>query len=390
MVTSKDDTMKLIERTLQYCRNNLDNPEITIEEVAKQAGFSTNYFNLIFLENTGFSIMKYLRFERLRKVAGLLRISDKEILEIALECGYTTHESLCRSFKKQYGCTPTEYRREKQKLALSWGEMTDATLVQRFLVQHSNFRRIDEDELIDALLSKDARRFGYLCISIKAMGLKAVTDQVSLEDGFVLIGDKRNPENEYYLILVSDNDTVIKQWHSNLEFVQELQTNKLEVVPEQARECRQYMYLGESLEIALPDKVEIHKLTSKDIGQIRIWAGNKKDGYTRYLLQFEKCEEDENVLEFGLFKDGNMIAAIGCGLETVHSFTINDCIQIRFAEGKEDDELYKKAFLYVTNEIVARGIIPFDNIQYGEYAQKHGGFTSEETGYQLVNTSWFM
>ncbi len=400
MINNKNNNLKAIDKALQYCRRNLDNSEITVEQVADKMGFSTNHFNCLFKEHTGFSVMKYIRFERLRKAAILLRTTQKEILEIALECGYTTHESFCRAYKEQYECTPKEYRQKKRNQALNWADMTDVTHVQRFLKQYPEFKRLDEDKLIDALLSKDAKRFGYLCISIQEMGLKAVTNQESWEEGFVLIGDKRNPANEYYLVLVSDNYTIMRQWYSKLEFVQELQTGNMDVVRElQANnyvaytgvvECRQYMYLGEPIEVTLPDEIEIHKLTSKDKEQIRLWAGNKKDGYTKHLLQLEKYEQDDKVLEFGLFEKGNMIAAIGCGISSVRGFIINDCIQIRFAKGKEGNELYRKAFLYVTNEIVKKGILPFDNIQYGEYAKKHGGFTSEAMGYQFVHASWFV
>ena len=39
----------------------------------------------------------------------------------------------------------------------------------------------------------------------------------------------------------------------------------------------------------------------------------------------------------------------------------------------------------MTNEVIKLDVIPFDNIQYGEYAQENGGFTSKELGFELVN-----
>lgn len=396
------ENFEMIEQALKYSREHLGNSKISVEDVAMHAGFSTNYFNRIFMAHTGFSVMEYIRFERLRQAAFALRSTDRDILEIALVYGYTTHEGFIRSFRKQYGCTPSEYRERKKQIALNWRDLADETLAHRFLAKHSSFRILEADELIDSLLSKDARRYGYLCTSIAGMGLQAVTDRNSWEEGFVLVGDKRNAENDYYITLVTDDRDILKDWLTNLEHIETIQTLAEDALPANAKECREYMYLSAEMEAELPDHLEIHRLTPADAEQIRLWAGDKKDGYTQHLLHLEDCFRDPNVLEFGLFEkersnppkdnksDCRMIAAAGCGIEQVHGFTLNDCIQIRFMPGKENDHLYRSVFAYITNEILRMGVIPFDNIQYGDYADGHGGFTSEAMGYHLVNRLWFI
>lgn len=40
---------------------------------------------------------------------------------------------------------------------------------------------------------------------------------------------------------------------------------------------------------------------------------------------------------------------------------------------------------YVTNDIVNKGILPFDDLQHGDYASSHGGFTSQDVGFTVVN-----
>ena len=60
---------------------------MTIEDVAEHAGFSTDYFNRIFLAHTGFNVMEYIRVTRLKKAARLLCGSDQDVLGIALDCG---------------------------------------------------------------------------------------------------------------------------------------------------------------------------------------------------------------------------------------------------------------------------------------------------------------
>lgn len=50
---------------------------------------------------------------RLNNSAKLLRMSDLPINEIALKVGFTDHQYFCRTFKKQFGTTPTNYRRNE-------------------------------------------------------------------------------------------------------------------------------------------------------------------------------------------------------------------------------------------------------------------------------------
>ena len=83
------ENSELITKALQYIKTATVNSEISIEDVANHAGFSTDYFNRIFLAHTGFNVMEYVRFSRMKKAAHLLRCTDKDILNIALDCGNT-------------------------------------------------------------------------------------------------------------------------------------------------------------------------------------------------------------------------------------------------------------------------------------------------------------
>lgn len=91
-----------ITKALAYIRSQNQNSEISIEDVADHAGFSTNYFNRIFLAHTGFNVMEHVRFTRMKKAARLLRTTDRDVLAIALDCGYEAHEGFTRACKKQY------------------------------------------------------------------------------------------------------------------------------------------------------------------------------------------------------------------------------------------------------------------------------------------------
>lgn len=379
---------KLIANAIFYAKKNATSNTITIQDIATNAGFSTDYFNKLFLSHTGFTAMAYVNYLRLKQASELLRTTDKSILNIALEVGYDSHEGFLKAFKKQYGITPSNYRTKMQNKILSWGEMTDISNANRFLHNNSDFKLVDTDTVIDFLLEKNAKRYGYLCITIKAMGLFIAAPDGDISDGFICVGDDRT--GGYYLEIVTDNLDNLVQWLNRFDNISAFYS-KLD--PEQIKSTDlkidyshspQLLYFGSGLSCNLPDNLNIRPLTINDREQIIKWANGKNDGYVKHLLN-EKHYLDESVLEYGVFEDGKLIAVAGCGIDEAHGFKVNNCCVIRFADGKANDTLYRQIFSYVTNDVINKGILPFDDIQHGEYALTHGRFTSEELGYEIVN-----
>ena len=129
----QSETKSMLDKALEYIRSQTGNEELTAGDIAAHAGFCDDYFNKLFSAYTGFRVMEYARFYRLRRAAYLLRITDRDILDIALDFGYTTHESFARAFKKQYAVSPAEYRETMQKKVMTWAETgADATAGKRF------------------------------------------------------------------------------------------------------------------------------------------------------------------------------------------------------------------------------------------------------------------
>lgn len=376
----KSENSEIVANAIKFVKTNSGSSEISVETVAEQAGFTPNYFNKVFTMHTGFSIMKYVRFERLRRAALMLRNSDRDIIDIALECGYESHEGFIRSFKQQYEITPSEYRDKITGKAVYWGELADATLAGRFIFDNPTFEAIDEAELIDILLEKDAKRFGYLCTEIKYMGLKAVKES---DKGFVLIGGQ--PDGEYYLILVSDDKETVEDWMGRLSNIDEIVTSAEISLPDGAQICREYMYFGEGKSYPLPEGVEVHRLTVSDIESIKQWTKGRSDGYASHLNDIEKWQSDESVLEYGIFANGRMIGAAGCGIDSVHGFAINNGI-VLYLPDDVDTDMCRAVFSYITFDTAEMGVIPFIDFISGKESPKNGGVFIEEMGYTLVNT----
>jgi AraC-like DNA-binding protein len=82
----------------------------SIENLAIVTNCSVSTFKRKFKELFNTTPAKYRLENKLIKVAGLLKTSDKSISNIGYECGFESPEHLSRVFKKQYGIPPSQYR----------------------------------------------------------------------------------------------------------------------------------------------------------------------------------------------------------------------------------------------------------------------------------------
>ena len=85
----------------------------------------------------------------MRKASYLLRMTDKDILDIALDCGYDTHASFTRAFGNHFGVSPTEYRKNMAAKEAFYGDFHNETMAQRIIHEFPGFRQADTDEAID-------------------------------------------------------------------------------------------------------------------------------------------------------------------------------------------------------------------------------------------------
>ncbi len=99
------DTMK---KVLAYVSENYRT--LTQTEVAEHCNISYQYLSRLFKEAVGRGFNEYVNFFRLREAEKLLLSSDKDVTEIALECGFTSASYFIEKFKKQKGITPKQFR----------------------------------------------------------------------------------------------------------------------------------------------------------------------------------------------------------------------------------------------------------------------------------------
>lgn len=103
---------QVINKILNYIENNLSE-KFTTEILAAHSNLSPGRFYHVFKEITGVTPTEYIEKIRLSHAVCLLSNSDMNILEIALECGFSDQSYFSYRFKKHFNCSPKEYRRLK-------------------------------------------------------------------------------------------------------------------------------------------------------------------------------------------------------------------------------------------------------------------------------------
>ncbi|WP_138495027.1 AraC family transcriptional regulator [Paenibacillus pinistramenti] len=105
---------KYLDRLTQitdYIKQHYDQ-NVTIHEMAKAFGFSSEYFSRFFQRHIGMTVLNYINAVRLEKSYRDLMNTDLAITHIALKHGFPNEKSFCRVFKAAYQLTPNEYRKK--------------------------------------------------------------------------------------------------------------------------------------------------------------------------------------------------------------------------------------------------------------------------------------
>lgn len=97
-------------RCLELMRARLAE-DICLEDLAAEAKLSPFYFARLFKQSVGVSPLAYLTQLRMEKACALLENTGLSVTEIAIEVGYSSSQSLSRTFLRHQNKTPSEYRR---------------------------------------------------------------------------------------------------------------------------------------------------------------------------------------------------------------------------------------------------------------------------------------
>lgn len=84
--------------------------ELSAQELADSAGFSLYHYYHVFEAVTGMSVGRYITHRRLLHAAWSMS-RGQDATAAALEYGFDTHAGFYKAFRKEFGCSPTQYLR---------------------------------------------------------------------------------------------------------------------------------------------------------------------------------------------------------------------------------------------------------------------------------------
>lgn len=85
--------------------------KITLTDIASQCNISVSTCSRLFNKYMHHSPIDFLNLHRLEVASNLLRDTKESISDISTSCGFDQQSYFNRIFKKEYGCTPLEYRK---------------------------------------------------------------------------------------------------------------------------------------------------------------------------------------------------------------------------------------------------------------------------------------
>lgn len=102
---------EITESIKEYIDNNLTK-KLTVNDVARHVYLSPAYLQHLFKEAYGIPLAEYVRKQRLKKSLELLYDTDEKVSDIAYDIGFEHESSFIRSFKREFGMTPGETRKQ--------------------------------------------------------------------------------------------------------------------------------------------------------------------------------------------------------------------------------------------------------------------------------------
>lgn len=104
------DYLEAVVSAVDFIESSLAE-EIDLERVARRVHLSKYYFSRIFPAMVGETVFDYIRKRRLSEIAHRLVTTDTPMVDLALQWGYESQQSMTKAFRRQFGESPGAYRR---------------------------------------------------------------------------------------------------------------------------------------------------------------------------------------------------------------------------------------------------------------------------------------
>lgn len=112
LTNQQSEEQPKLQNAIELMEANIEEP-LSADDIAGHIGISRRQLERLFKKYLDSVPSKYYQQVRLERARSLLHQSNLSIMEIALQCGYSSGAHLSTSYRNNYGMTPSEERRRK-------------------------------------------------------------------------------------------------------------------------------------------------------------------------------------------------------------------------------------------------------------------------------------
>ncbi len=365
------DNTELITKAIKFIQKN-PKEILSLQEIADKAGFSLTYFDSLFLRHTGYSAVEYARVYKLTRAALDLRITEKSVLDIALDYGYSNPENFTRAFKNFYGITPSEYRRKYNGSAVSWHELSGKISINRFKNTFPELKQINLDTALDYMFTHNPSMYAENIVNMMVAQASAFT-----------LGDEFQPEHFVYAsdynsafplvdLVCGNEDAAIEyiklfsrivEWgftiHMNPEWEWDIFNNQVANLGFTCRYGYDMIYPGKEISVPSYNGMTVRELSAGDMPLVREFKekGGCAECHVRGLQTHFDCIANPCERGFGLFIKSEMVCLATPVLDTVRDMKKYDIGAI-FAIGRGNEKnAIELIWKYVVNTSLIDGCL---------------------------------
>ena len=171
---------------------NSDRP-LSLPEIARACGVSRSHLAHAFGTATGMPVMRYLRNRRLSPAATALAGGAPDILAVALDAGYGSHEAFTRAFGDRFGLTPEAVRERGTVAGL---DLTEALELPKHDTALPPLSFVEQDALLVVGLSAPYAFDNTIGIPAQWQRFMAVCDEIPYQKEEIPVGVSQVPDDE--------------------------------------------------------------------------------------------------------------------------------------------------------------------------------------------------
>jgi AraC-like DNA-binding protein len=113
------------KRVVRHVEENLDRP-LPIDELSRMVGLSNSYFSRAFKATFGQTPHAFILGRRVERARQEMLEGREPLCQIALSCGFADQAHLARTFRRQTGLAPSEWRRAHRPVIATPGPVNGA------------------------------------------------------------------------------------------------------------------------------------------------------------------------------------------------------------------------------------------------------------------------